>query len=163
MPAIADIKTSTILTATPVVITTSATVGVDTTFSPDVITPEGVARWVSRASGIIVGYPEVTMSVRAPVRGSNNYKVTMVVSIPTLETLGTSTASGILPANLVGYRCVARLEFTLPVRSTLAERTILFNHVLSLMLTTITASDAAPSDATGSPLSAAVTTLANVY
>jgi len=163
MPAIGQIKVSTILAASPMIRTSDPAISVNKTFDPDVITPLGIARWVDRSSGIAVGFPSITLSVRKPGPGSRNYKVTAVVNIPTLETLGTSTSSGILPANLVGYNCTARLEFTLPERSTTAERTNLLNMVRSALVATINASDDLPTDATGSPIQTAVVDLASVY
>jgi hypothetical protein len=55
------------------------------------------------------------------------------------------------------------MEFFLPERSTLAERQALFSRIASLFARTVNASDGAPTDSTGSPLEAAVTTFENVY
>lgn len=163
MSALAPIYTSSLF-AGPVLKTSSATEATDRQFDPEAINAQGVARWVDRSGGIVVGYPSVTQSVRRPVPGSRNHKVTVVVALPTLETAGTSgNASGYVPGALVGYVCTARLEFTLPDRSTSAERTDLLNLVRSLLVTTITASDDAPSQATGSPVAAAVSVLETVY
>lgn len=163
MPAIGQVLLSSIIATAPMLRTSDAAIGVNRTFDPDVITPQGVARWVDRSSGIAVGFPSMTLSVRKPGPGSRNFKVTAVLTVPTLETLGTSTASGILPANLVGYNCTARLEFTLPERSTAAERTVLLNLVRSALVSTINASDDVPTNATGSPIDQAVKDLASVY
>jgi hypothetical protein len=51
---------------------------------------------------------------------------------------------------------MGQIEALLPERSTLAERTAFLSQLHSLFLTTIQASDAAPSDSTGSPLAGAV-------
>lgn len=164
MPAIGNVLASSILTSTPFMQTSSATVGYDTTFSPDGIDSNGVAHWVNRAGGIQSGYPSASLSVRPPLRGSPNNKITFGLALPTLETVGTSSSSGVLaPNNLVGYKHTFRGEFILPGRGTLAERTLLFNMLLSWLLDTITASDGAPTDATLSPIRTAVTTLAGVY
>jgi hypothetical protein len=48
------------------------------------------------------------------------------------------------------------MEFMVPERSSIAERARLFSYARSLFATTIQASDAAPTDSTGSPLVAAV-------
>jgi len=154
MPAIAAIKTSSILG--PTEITTSATVGVDKTFDPEGFNLPGVAKWVDRSGGIAIGSPAMTLSVRSPTKGSRMYKVTAKLVLPTLEQTSASTATGIQPAPTKAYDCTAIMEFMLPERSTLAERNALLSHVRSLFLTTITASDAVPSDLTGSPLIAAV-------
>lgn len=155
MPAIADVKLSSLVAAT--VSTTSATTGVDVTFNPDGgVKPNGVMRWVDRSGGILVGYPALTLSVRPPVKGSRITKVQAKVVIPTLEQTSPSTATGIQPAPTKAYDCSAVLEFMLPDRSTLAERNKLLSYVASLFFSTIQASDALPTDSSGSPLLAAV-------
>nr|QDH89969.1 MAG: hypothetical protein H1Bulk3020106_000002 [Leviviridae sp.] len=67
------------------------------------------------------------------------------------------------PAPTKAYDCSCMMEFLLPERSTLAERNALLSHVRSLFATTIQASDAAPSDSTGSPLTAAVANFDPAY
>jgi hypothetical protein len=84
------------------------------------------------------------------------YKVTVKVVLPTLEQTSASTATGIQPAPTKAYDCTGIMEFLLPERSALWERDALFDTMVSLFATTITASDAVPSDSTGSPLKAAV-------
>jgi hypothetical protein len=54
-------------------------------------------------------------------------------------------------------------EWLLPSVGTAAERALLYSIVRSLMATTITASDAAPTDPTGSPVVAAVATFEPPY
>lgn len=161
MPAIADIKLSSIIA--PTHLTTSATVGVDKTLSPEGFTLPGVAKWVDRSGGIAIGYPALTMSVRPPSKDSRITRVQAKLVVPTLEQTSASTSTGIQPAPTKAYDCTMNLEFMLPERSTLLERTALFNLACSLFATTITASDASPSDATGSPLSAAVLNGEAVY
>lgn len=154
MPAIADIKTSSILSTTS--LTTSATVGVDKTFSPEGFILPGVARFVDRSGGIAIGFPAFTISVRPPTKVSRMYKVIAKLVVPTLEQTSPSTATGIQPQPTKAYDLTAVLEVMLPERSTLAERTSFLSLFASFLATTITASDAAPSDATGSPLPLAV-------
>lgn len=161
MPAIGSIKTSSILGT--LARTTSATVGFDKTFSPEGISPQGVARWVDRSGGILVGYPAVSLSIRKPTSGSRVYKVTAKVDLPTMEVTAPTTVTGIQPAPTRAYSNQCVMEFMLPERGTSAERLALFNHVHSLFLATINASDDVPTDATGSPLLAAVQDLDPVY
>jgi hypothetical protein len=148
MGAIAAIKLSSILS--PTSLTTSATVGVDNTFDPEGFILPGVARWVNRIGGIAVGYPSLSLSVRPPTKVSRVYRVTGKVVLPTLEQIAPSVIY------TKAYDLTALLEFWLPERSTLTERNAFLSLVHSLFATTITASDAAPTDATGSPLIAAV-------
>lgn len=133
-----------------------AAIGVSRTYDPEGFQLPGVARWVDRSGGIAIGYPAITLSVRAPTKASRVYKVTVKAVLPTLEQTSASTATGIQPAPTKAYDCTGIMEFLLPERSALWERQALLDTMLSLFAATITASDGAPSDATGSPLRAAV-------
>lgn len=161
MSALAPIKVSSILS--PTHLTTSATVGVDKTLDPEGFPAPGVARWVDRSGGIAIVYPAFTLSVRSPTKMSRMYKVSAKFILPTADVTSPSTGTGIQPAPSKAYDNTAILEFMLPERGTVVERLALFNLVASFFATTITASDAAPSDATGSPLLAAVTNFEKPY
>lgn len=163
MSAIAAVKLSGIINNSLARLTTSATVGVDSTMNPEGINPQGIASWVDRSGGYAIGYPKLTMSVRPPNKASRVYKVTAKLVLPTLEATSPSTATGIQPAPTKAYDCTCVMEFFLPERSTLLERQTLFSRVQSLFVQTINASDAVPTDSTGAPLEAAVTTFENVY
>lgn len=156
MPNIAAMKVSGIVETPLVIKTSSATVGVDRTFDPEGFQLPGVARWVDRSGGIQVGYPAFTLSVRRPTKASRVFKVTAKLVLPTLETITASTATGIAPAPTKAYDHTVVIEFMLPERGAVAERTILLNNLISLLATTITASDGAPSDSTVTPLRDAV-------
>lgn len=163
MSALAAVKLSGIIDHALARLTTSATVGVDSTLNPEGINPQGIASWVDRSSGIAIGYPRLTMSVRPPLKASRVYKVTVKLVLPTLEQTSPSTMTGIQPAPTKAYDCACLMEFFLPERSTLLERQTLLSRVASLFARTINASDGAPTDATGTPLEAAVTTFETVY
>jgi len=163
MSALAAVKLSSLIDFAVARLTTSATVGVDSTLSPEGINPQGIASWVDRSGGIAIGYPRLTLSVRPPTKASRIYKVQMKLVLPTLEQTSPSTATGIQPAPTKAYDCTCVMEFFLPERSTLAERQKLFSEVASLFARTINASDGVPSDASGSPLESAVTTFETVY
>lgn len=163
MSAIAVVKLSSVLDHALARLTTSATIGVDTTLSPEGFIQPGVTRWVDRSGGIAIGYPVMTMSVRPPTKVSRVYKVIVKLLQPTLEQTSPSTATGIQPAPTKAYDCTYVGEWMLPERSTLLERQQLFSRVASLYARTINASDGAPTDSTASPLEAAVTTFEPVY
>jgi hypothetical protein len=163
MSAIAAVKLSSILDHSLARLTTSATVGVDSTLNPEGISPNGIAAWVDRSGGIAIGYPRLTLSLRPPTKASRIYKVQAKLVLPTLEQTSPSTATGIQPAPTKAYDCTCVMEFFLPERSTLAERQKLFSEVASLFARTINANDGVPTDSTGSPLENAVTTFENVY
>jgi hypothetical protein len=103
------------------------------------------------------------MSVRPPTKASRVYKVALKLVLPTLEQTSPSTATGIQPAPTKAYDCMCIMEFMLPERSTLAERQKLFSQVASLFARTINASDNVPTDSSGTPLEAAVTTFETVF
>ncbi len=163
MSAIAAVKLSGILDHALARLTTSATVGVDSTLNPEGINPQGVASWVDRSGGIAIGYPRLTMSLRPPTKTSRVYKLQVKLVLPTLEQTSPSTATGIQPAPTKAYDCTCVMEFFLPERSTLLERQTLFSRVASLFARTINASDGLPTDSTASPVETAVTTFENVF
>jgi len=133
-----------------------AAIGVNRTYDPEGFQLPGVARWVDRSGGIAIGYPAITMSVRPPTKTSRIYKVSAKVVLPTLEQTSASTATGIQPAPTKAYDLTGFMDFLIPERSALWERQALLDTMMSLFMTTITASDGSPSDSTGSPLRAAV-------
>jgi len=161
MSAFAQVKTSTSVSDT--LLTTSATVATDATFDPVGYVAPGVARWENRSGGIPVGFPTLHMSVRPPSKTSRLYKVVSKLAIPTLEQTSASTSTGIQPAPVKAYDCQAILEVLLPERSTLAERAILLNQLVSLLFNTITASDGSPSTDTATPMRAAILNFERPY
>jgi hypothetical protein len=168
MTAVANIKASTIIdlqtNAGPVLLTSSSTVGFDTTFAPEGFTPAGVATWRDRSSGIQVGFPTFTLGVRPPTKTSALTRVSAKLVLPVLETAsGGSTPTGFIAAAAVAYNLTWTAEWLLPQRCSLAERQKLMSLALSLMASTINANDGAPSDATGSPVAAAAILLDKPY
>lgn len=112
-----------------IVINDGQTTPVAHTFSPVNIDMNGVAKLADRSGGISIGFPTLTLSVRTPSKGSPNYKIVGRVTVPTLEATSPSTATGIQPAPTVAYACLATIEFILPERCTLAERSNLLAYV----------------------------------
>lgn len=162
MPAHGNVAVSDDIT-TAKLITSSTTVGANRTFSPDVITPQGVARWYDRSVTTLDAQPWMTLQVKRPQAGARNFKIAHALAIPTLETLGTASYSGYLPGQKVGYQCAVRTEWSLPSRSTYTERNKLLAMYISSLVLLLEASDGAPSDATSSPLWQAVRNLEAVY
>lgn len=163
MSALAAVKLSGILDHALARLTTSATVGIDSTMNPEGINPQGVAAWVDRSVGYAIAYPRLTLSLRPPSKASRVYRCTVKLVLPTMETTSASTMTGINPAPTKAYDCAFIGEFFLPERSTLAERQVLFSRVASLFVRLINATDANPTDSSASPLESAVTTFENVY
>jgi hypothetical protein len=152
MPALAAISASTILAQSQTLLSTSATVGINTTLSPDGLAAPGVQRWADRSGGIQVGYPTVTIGVRKPTRDSRLTRVTVKVNLPTLATTAPTTSTGSQPVPQAAYHTAVIMEFFLPERGTTAERQALLSLMLSLFASTITASDGTPTDSSVSPL-----------
>lgn len=161
MAALAAMKLSTILGT--MARTTSATVGFDKTYDPEGINTNGVVRWVDRSGGIALLYPAFTLSVRPPTRASRVYKITGKLVLPTGDITAPTTMTGIQPAPSKAYDITCVMEWLIPERSSLAERQAAFSLAHSVMVSTINASDDVPTDATGSPVKAAVETFETVY
>lgn len=106
----------------PIILADGATTPVNHTFSPVTIDSAGVAKLADRSTGLSIGFPVITMSVRAPTKGSRNYKVVGKIVVPTLEVTAPSTATGIQPAPMKAYDHFGEFTFVLPDRGTEAER-----------------------------------------
>lgn len=162
MAAIADIKTSTILDLAQGK-TSDAGISVDTTWNPARIDTNGVAKWEDRSGGVQIAYPTMTLGLRSPTKTSKVTKVSVKLLLPIQEVASGTNPAGYDPAPAVAYTLSFIGEFILPERSTNAERVDLLSHVASLFNSNIQASDGVPTDATGSPLIAAVQNLEMVY
>lgn len=158
MAALAPILLSTLCGS--VLSTTSATVGVDKTFAPEGWKPGNVASWVDRSGGIPLGYPRFTYGLRAPTKESRVYRGSSKLFMPVMETIDPSV--GIFGPRLA-YDLQWHSDVLVPERATSAERLVFFSLIRSLLMATIQASDAAPSDLTGSPLVGLLTSLEDVY
>lgn len=113
----------------PLYLNDGASTPVSHTFSPVKIDSAGVASFADRVSGIALGFPVVSASVRGVSKTSRNYRVTGKVVLPILEVTSPSTATGIQPAPTKAYDLIATVEFVLPERSSLAERNNLLAYV----------------------------------
>jgi len=92
------------------------------TFNPVNIDAAGVARWADRSGGIALGFPVISMSVKAPSKTTRNYRIGIKVVLPILEQTSASTATGIQPAPTKAYDLLFVGEFVCPERSTLQQR-----------------------------------------
>lgn len=163
MPAIAVMSLGVLDSPVVELKSSSTSVPGTATFNPDGFTATGAARYVDRQGGIPAAYPSVVLSMRPPSQGNRNYKATITCTRPTLETLGTSSQSGYLPGQKVGYAGVARAEFVLPERMTLAERKALLAQFTSVLSTAIMASDEDPVVSTFSPFPNMILNLETVF
>lgn len=95
---------------------------VNHTFSPVRIDSAGVAKWVDRSGGIAIGFPSVTLSIREPSKGQKDYKIIRKVVFPVLDISSPSTSTGIQPAPSRAFELKNTTEWSLPERSTAAQR-----------------------------------------
>lgn len=77
-----------------------------------------LATWLNKTSGISIGFPKITLSVRL---GSTMNEVRKKIELPTLETISGSDG-GYTPSPKVAYVVMSDETFKLPVRSTLQNR-----------------------------------------
>lgn len=96
---------------------------------------QSVAKWQDISSGIAVGFPTITASLREPVRGGKNsiYKANVKIVLPVLEVVNSSTYSGITPAPTKAYDVIANFEVLMPERSTLADRKNIHAYVVNAL------------------------------
>jgi len=158
MAGIAAWKTSSIIV--PTIFTSSATVATDITLNPEGWKAGSIASYVDRSGGQPLGYKRSTFHLRPPTKESRVYKLSVKFFHPILETI--DPAVGIFGPRLA-YELQAHMDFLMPERATLAERTAFLSYVRGLLCNQIAASDSAPSDAAGSPIDAAVLLLEDVY
>jgi len=103
----------------PISIQDAASTPVTHVFSPIGIDASGVATFKERTSGVPIGYPALTVSMRDPVGTSPVYRGKIQLSLP--QTVTTTDTSG-KAATSVDYTLVATLDIQIPVKSTLQNR-----------------------------------------
>lgn len=106
------------------------------TFAPVGIDQASVAKWADRATGIALGFPTVSFSLRSPSKGSRNFRLTAKVVSPVLEVTSPSTSTGIQPAPTLAYNLIANVDIVLPERSTIAQRKDLIAYLKNYLATT---------------------------
>lgn len=89
-------------------------------FSP-VSIDKGIATLQDRASGVPVGFPTLTLSLQPPKGAGKTYRGRVKITLPILEVLGATTV-GFTPAPTPAYHVIGDLTFSIPARSTLADR-----------------------------------------
>nr|APG77118.1 hypothetical protein [Changjiang levi-like virus 3] len=105
------------------------------TFSPTKIDANNIATFQERVSGVPIGYPTITWSVRAPTKGSSTYKVTGKLTQPkVIDVTDTSGKS----VKTVDYTNLATIELVVSEKSTKQERkdlrTLASNALLNTLL-----------------------------
>lgn len=103
----------------PIVLKDGASTPVDHTFTPSKIDASGVASLQERVSGIPVGYPTLTASVRGPTPQSSNYKVVLKLTEPKVVTTTDSSGKAVTS---VDYTNIGTIELVISNRSLKQER-----------------------------------------
>jgi hypothetical protein len=115
-----------------IVLANGEAVPVNHTFAPAIVT-SSLSEFHDRSGGIVAGFGRISLGLRGPTQGSDAYKETIKVVVPTLEQTSPSTATGIQPAPTRAYDCLAVVDMVFPTRSTLAERKNLFAYLKNLL------------------------------
>lgn len=104
------------------------------TFSPTKIDANGIATFEERVSGVPIGYPTITWSVRAPTKGSSTYKVTGKLTQPkVIDVTDTSGKS----VKTVDYVNLATVDLVVSNKSTKQERKDLRVLVANALMNTL--------------------------
>lgn len=82
------------------------------------------ASWREAVSAVpIVGQPNITLDVRGPKNGQEGiYRVRLRLALPAMETVGTSSQSGIIASPKVAYSNQIVVEGIFPTRGTSDQR-----------------------------------------
>lgn len=107
------------------------------TFSPVSQPTPGLQVWKDQSSGIAIGFPVISLSYKEPERQAPNYRFQAKVVLPVLEQTSPSTATGIQPAPTKAYELIANVSFSIPARSTLADRKDALAYVKNFLATTV--------------------------
>lgn len=110
----------------------AASTPVNHVFSPIGI-DSNIATFKERTTGVPIGYPVLTVSMRDPVANSPIYRGVLQLQIPKVVT--TTDSSGKATTS-VDYTCVGKLEFQLPVKSTLQDRKDIVKMMSNALLNT---------------------------
>lgn len=85
--------------------------------------------WSDKESGISIGQPVITLSIRRPSKNLHSNKVRVQIALPTLEVTSANTQTGYQPVPKVAFNHLVVVEFICPDRGTLAERTDLLTFM----------------------------------
>lgn len=115
---------------TSIVIADGASTPVSHTFSPSRIDANNVATFQERVSGVPVGYPTLTWSLRAPNGNGTTYRLIGKLTQPKVATVTDSSGR---PVVTTLYTNLGTVELVLSKESTKQERTdlrILLSNLL---------------------------------
>jgi len=113
-----------------IVIKDGASTPVNHTYMPSKIDSNNVATFQERVSGVPVGYPTLTWSLRAPSPQSATYKMVGKLTLP--KVVSATDSSGVSVMR-VDYTNIGTIELVVSSRSTKQERTDLRAQLQSLL------------------------------
>lgn len=117
----------------PIVLADGQSTPVNHTFSPAGKDANGVTKFEDRSGGVSAGYPTVSLSIRRAGKNSKMNRVTAKIVLPTLETLGTSSGSGYVPAPSKAFEDSVVVTFMSHERSVRATRKDLWAFLSALV------------------------------
>lgn len=124
---------------TSITIKDGASTPVDHVFSPTRIDANNIATFQERVSGVPIGYPTITWSLRAPTKGSSTYKVTGKLTQP--KVIDVTDTSG-KTVKTVDYVNLATVDFVFSEKSTKQERKDLRVLMSNLLINAVMAASA---------------------
>jgi phosphoribosylformylglycinamidine (FGAM) synthase PurS component len=124
---------------TSITIKDGASTPVDHVFSPTRIDANNIATFQERVSGVPIGYPTITWSLRAPTKGSSTYKVTGKLTQP--KVIDVTDTSG-KTVKTVDYVNLATVDFVFSEKSTKQERKDLRTLMSNLLINAVMAASA---------------------
>jgi hypothetical protein len=92
----------------------------------------GLAIWQDRSSGTFLGYPKITMTNRLPSTKNGNYKASVKIVVPVLETV-TAASNGLTPGPTKAYDLTANVDFIIPSRAEAGERDDILAYLRDLL------------------------------
>lgn len=99
-----------------------------------------VIEYEDRVTGISVGFPVVSTSIRKASKQNKNHKLVYLIKLPVLETLSGSTLAGITASPTKAFDLTFRGEFILPERAVLAQRKDILAYAKNLLANAVVTS-----------------------
>lgn len=112
-----------------------AAVPVSHTFNPTDVKSD-IVTYHDKASGVVAGFPRVTIGRRLSSPANRNIKTTCRIYLPVLETAATAS-SGFTPGPTLAYALSGNVDVVIPDRATLQERKDLYAYTKNLVANAI--------------------------
>lgn len=120
----------------PIAIQDGAATPVTHTFSPTKIDANNIATFQERVTGVPVGYPTLTWSLRAPSAAATNYKLVGKLTQPKVITVTDTSGKSVVT---VDYANLGTVELVVSIKSTKQERKDLRLLMSNLLINSVIA------------------------